>query len=118
MSSPSMVRPTRSTPWVDGCCGPRLMNIWSVLSCFSGRTSGAALVIEAVLDVDVVLAQRVPDQEVRGEDLRQVGVPVELDAQEVEQLALLPVGALEESGQAGDAGVVARQLALDEDPGA
>ena len=30
--SPSSVRISRSTPWVDGCCGPMLMTIRSLLS--------------------------------------------------------------------------------------
>ncbi len=30
--SPSSVRTSRSTPWVDGCCGPMLITIRSPLS--------------------------------------------------------------------------------------
>src|SRR6185312_1324326 len=119
MISPSTVNPTRSTPCVDGCCGPRLMNIWSVLSLPTVSLSGwtGALFIVAVLDVGVVLAQRVSLQEVGGQDLGQVRMSLVGHAEQVEDLALLPVGRLEQAGQRRRGGGVARGLQADDHAG-
>src|SRR3569832_1393994 len=119
MISPSTVSPTRSTPCVDGCCGPRLMNIWSVLSLptvsLSGWT-GASFII-AVLDVGVVLAQGMALQEVGGQDLGQVRMALVGHAEQVEDLALLPVGGLEEPRQRRGRRRVARRLEAYDHPG-
>ena len=53
----------------------------------------------------VVLAHRVADEGVVGEDARQVRVAVEDDAVEVPGLALEPVGALVDAGERVDGGV-------------
>src|SRR4051812_36490011 len=95
MISPSMVRAMRSTPWVDGCWGPMLMNIWSVLipptvSLFAGAAGVWRSLIEAVLDVDVVFAQGMPLQEIGGQDLGQVRMALVVHAEQVEVLPLLP----------------------------
>src|SRR4051812_20699053 len=103
MISPSMVRPMRNTPCVEGCCGPMLMKSWSDLSpgTFSETVPVNALLIEAILDMDVVLAQRMAGDEIRREDLGQIRMAVVAHAQKIEGLALLPVRGLEQAGQAG-----------------
>src|SRR5665213_4634869 len=98
MISPSTVRPTRRTPCVDGCCGPRLMNIWSVLRRPTVSLSGwtGASYIVAVLDVGVIFAQGMSLQEIGGQDLGQVRMAFVGHAEEVEDLAILPVRGLEQ----------------------
>src|SRR5437867_2289328 len=117
MTSPSTVRPTRSTPCVDGCCGPRLMNIWSVLrrptvsACEAERSRSF---IVAVLDVGVIFAQGMSLQEIGGQDLGQVRMPLVNHAEQVENLALLPVRGLEQADEAGRGRRFARRLQADD----
>src|SRR5258708_40268280 len=115
MTSPSTVRPTRRTPCVDGCCGPRLMNIWSVLRrptvWLSGWT-GASFIV-AILDMGVIFAQGVPLQEIGGQDLGQVRVAFVVHAEKIEDLSLLPVRGLEQADEAGRGRGLARRLRAD-----
>src|SRR3954468_17053034 len=113
-TSPSSSSSTRSTPWVLGCCGPMLM--WSVLlmrgaSSVIGLASKLVAAAGAVrltghreihrLAADRVVApQRMAVPPVRHHDPGQVRVTVELDAEQVVDLALVPVGAGEDPGHA------------------
>src|SRR5215510_9516090 len=101
--SPSSSSTTRSTPCVDGCCGPMFRVMVSVRTVFHllrlellqlGRRLDARrrVVRERHLFVAErrVLAQR-PAHPVLGEqDPREVGMADELDAVEIEGLALVP----------------------------
>src|SRR2546426_5638684 len=112
ITSPSARTTKRSTPCVEGCCGPMLRVMSSVARppsrvsrCTS--TSNPARPISAsrlqqalprgrdaviLLGLDEVLAQRMPRPVLRHEDAAEVRVALEDDAEQVEHLALLPVG--------------------------
>src|SRR5262245_26050599 len=90
--SPSSVSSSRSTPWVEGCWGPMLISIISVRNTVDLLPQPHVLLGEAFQRQ--FLAQRVPAPLVGQEDAAQVGMPVEDDAEEVEDLALVPVGRL------------------------
>src|SRR5262245_16303720 len=102
--SPSSSSATRSTPCVDGCCGPMLSVMVSL------RTVSDLLGLEpgerrrrlppagrVVRERDLLVAERRvlaerPAVPVVGEqDAREVGMPGEGDAEEVVGLALVPV---------------------------
>src|SRR5690242_18680807 len=113
-TSPSSSNSTRSTPWVLGCCGPMLM--WRVLRirCASIVIGLASQLVAAAGAKDlpggreiyrlaadrVVAPQGMALPPVRHHDPRQVRVPVELDAEQVEHLTLVPVGARKDVGHA------------------
>src|SRR5262245_20351566 len=101
MRSPSSSSTTRSTPCVDGCCGPRLSTIGAEGSgtvSTMGAASGRVSVVEgastaSVPEPEVALAREVPAQRpalvVDGhQDPREVLVPREGDAEHVVRLAL------------------------------
>src|SRR5215217_768813 len=112
-TSPSSSSSSLRTPWVLGCCGPMLM-------CSVLRTRGVSIAILAsqlvaaagAEDVTgdreihrlatgrVVSPQRMAVPAVRHHDPRQIRVALELDPEQVVHLALVPVGA---GKQAGDA---------------
>src|ERR1039458_5073626 len=90
--APSSLRITRSTPWVDGCCGP----ILSTSSVESRNVASGILMSLAALDTEVfpnptvvllnntvILAQRVPLPLLGPEDAAQNGVAFELDAEPI-----------------------------------
>src|ERR1017187_3300685 len=99
--SPSSLRMTRSTPWVEGCCGPMLRTnsvesrkvesgILGLLAAFNPQVFlDPALVL---LKNGVVLAQRIALPFLGHQDAPQIGVAGELDAEHVEYLALQPIG--------------------------
>src|SRR5881394_2724210 len=102
--SPSSSSATRSTPCVEGCCGPMLRVMVSVRTGLDlarlklpelGRGHGAPrrVVCERHLFVAErgILAQRPAHPVLGQENAREVRVPGELDAEEVEGLALVPV---------------------------
>src|SRR5262245_1897013 len=135
MISPSVFKMKRSTPCVDGWCGPMLRTISSVLR---GVPSTAApgvsalisamrflwvpwppsLVFPPVVDpgvvrgVHVVLPQRVPDPVLRAEDPPQIGIAFELDADQVVRLALEPARAAPQERDRRHARLPARKLHL------
>src|SRR5258705_12903811 len=97
--SPSSLRITRSTPCVDGCCGP----ILSTSSVESRNVDSGIQMLLAALDVQVLLyppyilsqnriifAQRVPYPPFRQQNAAHVGLPSELDPQHGEHFALQP----------------------------
>src|SRR5208283_2233807 len=99
--SPSSLRMTRSTPWVEGCCGPMLRTnsvesrkvesgILASLAAFNSQAFlHPALVL---LNNGVVLAQRITLPFLGHQDAPHIRVPGELDAEHVEHLALEPIG--------------------------
>src|SRR5262249_5997237 len=101
--SPSSTSSRRSTPCVDGCCGPS-ETVISVSESGSGfrsiaiedvstTISLASIVSSVALDREV-LAQRMALVIRRHQDPAQVGVAVEGDAEHVVHLALEPVRSL------------------------
>src|SRR4051812_19005421 len=125
--SPSSSMTTRSTPWVEGCCGPMFRTMcrpWpsptgaaSAAGTDATRSSSAFMVllvlIRVLIPVDrVVLAQRVTVPVVGHQDAARIGMIPELDAEHVEGLPLVPIGGPPHAGDGIDLGVVARQPAL------
>src|ERR671931_416164 len=102
-TSPSSTSSSRSTPCVDGCCGPMLTVNSSRCSL---RVSVAAIHVSGDGEVDRLGAERLgPAQRVAlpvvgQHDAAQVRVTVEADPEQVEHLALVPVGAGDSGGQA------------------
>src|SRR5260370_2935551 len=99
--SPSSLRMTRSTPWVEGCWGPILRtNSVESKNVESGiQTSLAAFDAQVFLHPALVLlknthvlAQRVALPFLGKEDAAHVRMPGEFDAEHVEHFALQPVG--------------------------
>src|SRR5271157_1856679 len=99
--SPSSLRMTRSTPCVEGCCGPMLRpnsvesrkvesGILASLAAFNAQVFlHPALVL---LNYGVVLAQRIALPFLGHEDAPQIGVAGEFDAEHVEYFAFEPIG--------------------------
>src|SRR5689334_22465493 len=116
--SPSSLSRTRSTPCVLGWCGPMFSSIHSVSGSCSGPIdswlvsvlttdriglqSFEFLVTEdhRLAEGDVILPQWKPLPGRRHQDAAQVGVPVELDAEQVPGLPLVPVGCGPHRGKA------------------
>src|SRR5512145_1823877 len=135
MISPSARTTKRSTPCVDGCCGPMLSVMSSVtsppLTCRSMSTSKPPRLIRpssglqqalsrrrdavVLLRLDEVLAQRVPRPVLRHEQAAQVGVSREVHAEEVVDLALLPLRVRPHAGQALHDGVLACGIDLQDE---
>src|SRR5579864_3486671 len=99
--SPSSFRITRSTPCVEGCCGPMLRtssveskNVASgILASVTAFDPQVFLHPAVVLLQDgVILPQRETLPILGQEDAAHVRVAVELDAEHIEHLALQPVG--------------------------
>src|SRR5262249_20129924 len=99
--SPSSLRMTRSTPCVEGCCGP-MFSTSSVESrnVDSGMESLSAFDVQVLLYPTVVLledrnvlAQWESHPLFRQQNAPHIRMPRELDAEHVEHLALQPVGA-------------------------
>src|ERR1017187_6459951 len=99
--SPSSLRMTRNTPWVEGCCGP----ILSTSSVESRNVASGILRSLAAFDIQVflhppvvllkdtvVFTQRVTLPLFGQQNAPHVRVAVELDAVHVEHLALQPIG--------------------------
>src|SRR5579864_3573360 len=90
-TSPSSVSSNRSTPCVEGCCGPMLT--------VSRSRSLTAIDPPRDGEVDGLAAERLspPQREpfpaVRQHDPRQIGVTLEVDAKQIKELPLVPVGA-------------------------
>src|ERR1051326_7209121 len=99
--SPSSFRITRSTPCVEGCCGPMLRTnsvesrkVWSGIP-----ASLAAFDIQVflhpsvvLLKNSVVLAQRIALPLLRQQNPFHIGMSRKLDAEHVEDFALQPIG--------------------------
>src|ERR1044072_9044904 len=98
--SPSSFRITRSTPWVDGCCGP----ILSTSSVESRKVDSGIPRSLTAFDVQVllnpsyilrqnriILAQRVSYPLFGQKDAAHIRMPGEFDSEHVEHFALEPV---------------------------
>src|SRR5438034_1096296 len=108
--SPSSFRITRSTPWVDGCCGPILRtNSVESKNVVSGMALLAAFDVQVLLhppvvllDEAVFLSQRMAFPLLREKDAAHIGVAFELDAEHVEDFPLQPVcGGVHGGGRGG-----------------
>src|SRR6266568_104500 len=128
--SPSSSSATRSTPWVEGCWGPMLRVMVSVCTVlhllrrelFEGRRGQAAprgVVGERDLLVAErgVLAERPADPVLGEQDAGQVGMAGELDAAEIEVLALVPVRGRPHRCHRRHARVLLGDLELEVEPG-
>src|SRR5213594_907682 len=117
--SPSSSSTTRSTPWVEGCCGPMLsvmVSVRTVLHLLGGQLLEVGIRRGAVRGVvrerhlliaeRRVLAQRPTHPGLRQQNAREVRVPGELDPVEVVGLALVPVGGRPHAGDRGDTRVL------------
>src|SRR5512133_2808216 len=114
MNSPSIVSFTRSTPCVDGCCGPRLRTKVS----WGPPTQCAVWASASVLfswSTGEVLPKRMISGVLREEERGEVGVAEETDTEEIVRLALVPVGPLEQVGNGRHLGLLARNTAADGD---
>src|SRR6266516_6961307 len=99
--SPSSSRTSRSTPWVEGCCGPMLMIMvssrtgWTLIPpshpSLVGWRDERALVLRGDPGQRVVLPQGMADPSLGHLDPAEVRMPVEHHAEEVEDLPLVPV---------------------------
>src|SRR5712675_1972357 len=99
--SPSSLSMTRSTPWVEGCCGPMLRTnsvesrkvesgIPRSLAAFDSQVFlHPALVL---LENSVILAQREALPFVGHEDAPHVGMSREFDSKHIVNFAFQPVG--------------------------
>src|SRR2546421_2719392 len=143
-TSPSSLRRTRSTPCVLGCWGPILSSIHSVDgSCSGPNGSGAGpgpngscatfvsatdgvglqpfklLVTEddRLAEGDVILPARVAFPALGHQQPAKVRMPVELDAEQIPGLALVPVGSRPHLRQAGRVRVRHGGGRLDSDSG-
>src|SRR5437016_2600059 len=129
MVSPSSSSATRSTPWVEGCCGPMLSVMVSVrtvpdllrgelLQGRIGQLPARRVVGERHLLVAErrVLAQRPAHPVLGQQDAGQPGMPGELDAVEVVGLAFVPVGGGPHACDARHARVLLAHGDLERDP--
>src|SRR2546423_1438547 len=122
--SPSSLRMTRSTPWVEGCCGPMLRTnsvesrkvesgIRALLPAFDSQVLlHPALVL---LNNSVILAQRISLPLLGQQDAPHIGVSGELDPEHVEHLALQPVRGQVHAGR-GLRPITVGDLSLDPHP--
>src|SRR5258708_36442071 len=110
ITSPSRTSSSLSTPCVEGCCGP----ILTVSSSRFSPTSIAAIHLPCDGEVDglgpqgLAAAKGVGAPFVGHHDPAQIWVALELDAKQVEELALVPVGTRHDRGDAGRLTVGAR----------
>src|SRR5881397_1864512 len=130
ITSPSARTTKRSTPCVEGCCGPMVRVMSSVerppsLVSRCTSTSNPARPISAsrlqqalprrrdavvLLGLDEVLAQRMARPVLGHEDAAEVRVVLEGDSEQVEHLPLLPLGGVPHARDARHGGAVARGL--------
>src|SRR5881409_2575304 len=105
MVSPSSSSSKRSTPCVEGCCGPMLSVMRRDRAVVSAASAGASAsvtitpgVSPSVMESDsgtchrVVFPQRVAFPIFRHHDATEVRMVPKSDAEQVEHLALIPIG--------------------------
>src|SRR5579872_1356177 len=121
MFSPSSSIITRSTPCVDGCCGPILRVIRlrrssssvgfasSTPTCASSSCMVPLFVLVTVLVAvhRIIFAKRVAGPVGRHHDPAKVGMIGEADSKQIERLAFVPVRAAPDAGHGFDLGVLA-----------
>src|SRR5664280_1263895 len=121
MVSPSSSSNRRSTPCVEGCCGPMLRTMRraprgdcsSSTSAITNSGTSDSLILSPRPHDGVILAQRMPFPVVRHEDAAQIRMVEESYAEEVEDFALVPVRAAPDSGDGVDCGIHAPEAALE-----
>src|SRR5271166_736060 len=94
--SPSSSRSTRSTPCVDGCCGPMLRTIVFVVPTAVSTVVMGSQSAERNLALALrrkITAERKTFKAIGQEDAAQIRMAGKLDAEEVKNLAFQPVGA-------------------------
>src|SRR5262245_11073490 len=124
--SPSSSSTTRSTPWVEGCCGPMLRVMVSVRTVPDllglepgeiGRGNGATGRVVGERHFLVaergVLAQRPALPVVGQQNAGEIGMAVEDDAVEIEGLALVPVRGRPHAGHGRQVQVALVELDLE-----
>src|ERR1019366_2495696 len=114
MVSPFSSSNTRSTPCVDGCCGP----IFRTIVC-SGPMAVWTVVMAQARSVQdgrsawtlrwIIFTERVAFPVIRQEHAPQVGVPLKTYAKQVENLPFVPVGRRPDGHDGLDYRSVARQ---------
>jgi hypothetical protein len=118
MVSPSSSSTMRSTPCVDGCCGP-MFSVMRRGAAFGDGFLGAAsvcyvsvfantlslhcsslfILIAVLVPVHrIILAQRMAFPIARHQDARRIGMIAETDAEHIEHFALIPVGGAPDTG--------------------
>src|SRR5579862_10050247 len=107
MVSPSSCNCSRSTPWVDGCCGPMLRVI------LRGGVMTVSLTLYSGSGYRIILAQRIALPIVGQHDAGEIGMIAEAHAEQVESFALEPVGPAPDGCDGIDLRVVAGKARLD-----
>src|SRR5713226_6094116 len=106
--SPSSSSTMRSTPCVEGCCGPMFstivsaapVGVWTVVVMARRLSRSSAVAFHGI-----ILAQRMAFPVLRHEDAPQVGVAFEPHAEQVKDFALVPVGSRPDRGDGFHRGV-------------
>src|ERR1700692_704498 len=94
--SPSSSRRIRNTPCVDGCCGPMLRTMVcsrpvAVCTVVMAQVGSSPNYKSARALHGIILAERVAFPIFREQQAAQVGVPFKPNAEEVEDLAFVPI---------------------------
>src|SRR5215472_7707579 len=125
MISPSSSISRRSTPCVDGCCGPMLRTMRRTPLCGFGSSTAAADWLgtpDSLICLDprprdrIVLSQRVAFPSLWHQNTPQVGMVPELDTEQIEDFPLVPVRAAPHRGHRFDRWIRARQPAFQAQP--
>src|ERR1035441_1388293 len=125
MVSPSSSSCRRSTPCVEGCCGPmfrvRLRGFALTASSGSGMTGVTVSLTfvpasNPIARYAVILAQRMPFPIVRQHDTPQIRMVPEAHAEQIERFPLEPVRAAPHFRHGIDLRIAARQAALQAQP--
>src|SRR6185503_15194395 len=128
MVSPSSSSSRRSTPCVEGCCGPMFSVMRRARVSTSGDSAGGPAVTvtpgmspslmrsNSGTRYRIVLAQRMPFPILRQHDASELGMIAEADPKQVEHLALVPVGPAPDRCHGIDLWMVTRHPAFQPHP--
>src|SRR5580658_5248065 len=123
--SPSSSSTMRSTPWVEGCCGPMFSVMRRGAEGVAGCSWSAAIVVKlssrdlfigvaVLVAVDrIIFAQRMTVPIERHQNARHVRMIAEGDAEQIEHLAFMPVGGAPDAINGVDLGTRAMHFAFD-----
>src|SRR5579863_7057116 len=123
--SPSSSSTMRSTPWVEGCCGPMFSVIRRGADGLEGSSSSAGIVaklsskdlfigVAVLIAVNrIVFAQRMPVPVDRHQNAHHVRMIAERDAEQIEYFAFMPVGRAPDAVNGIDLGLLAVHFAFD-----
>src|SRR5215475_5350662 len=92
MFSPSSSMSKRSTPCVDGCCGPMLSTMLRRVDVWGASFSISTAILNPRPGYGSIFAQRMAFPIFGHHDADEIGMVEELHAEQVERLALIPVG--------------------------